>query len=561
MEETPNPKLSMLNDLLFEGGGEFNHLIWQVQPTLCEGSVSDKLSSLHEWTHHELNNSTTYGLLLTYFAFLARHADDNRARFAELLRQFVTGCHVAHEIYATWHSVELLSGMFPLTDILSKLPPDYLAYFRLGDGFVSEIESSFLRQQAFLTVVRSCFESPTFAQFDCQTVETFDFSEIRGSDLPDTRLRFLVKRIKPGLFAAWSEEYCESHDDGSIRTALTRTRSEDFFDLPLQEADASLARFLKWLSNKWRDWLSGHGVIANEYEFHLTKVRELVEDMNSRCSSATVTHPLRATTSPHDSAAVLLHQMESEIVQLREAPLPAEIIPLSALPRSIWPSLPVGVPAHLFFQARSFDDMARQHVFVESQDLNEFEKSRSKPIVFLRRSTSTDISGTAPVRLLLFRQTEELRELRRLTSDVPAFGLISSSLSVDSEWWNEWLDPSILWISKIDHSLSVFLEQHCARQDEVRYSTATIRDANRLAHFVTFLTRSIGESQWGLYIGFCGEHTAKACVQFIAHKFDPGKFVFDREPFEGDLAQALSVIATHMMRDEYFFSFNQLSYS
>lgn len=554
-------QFARLNELLFEGGGQFNHLIWQVQPTFSEDGLSDKLSSLHEWTHHELNNCTSYGLLLTYFAFLARHADADRQEFGRKLQQLVAACLVSHEVYATWHSVELMSGVFPMERLLETLPPDYVAYYRLGEGLVGEIESSFLRQQAFQTIVRSCFEAPAFAQIDVKRSDRFELASIRGRDLPDNRLRLISKRITPGLFTTWSQEYCDSVDDGAIQTALKRTRREDFFDLPLEESDAALAKFLLWLSQKWRAWLAEFGLGVNEYESHLNMVGILVDDMNSRCSTAAVAHPLRATSTPHDSAAILLQQMESEVVQLRPEPVAAQFIPLIALPQPVWSNLPVGQPPHLLIQARVFDDISRQHSLVPSDDLSELLRTPRRPVVFLRRRAKSDEGLRETASLLFMQQPEELRKLRLTTQGVPAFGLISSALQVDSVWWNEWLDPSVLWISKIDHSLSVFLEQHCRSQEDVRYSTATIREHDRVVHFLSFLTRTAGETRWGLYIGFCGEHTAKACVQFIKHKLDSNKFVFDREPFEGDLSQALSVVATHMMHDEFFFSFNQLSYS
>ncbi len=116
-----------LGDLMFDGGGAFNHLIWQVQPTLDVDSVSDALTSIHEWSHHELNNVSSYGLLLSYFAFLARHADKTAELFQERLRQMVEHCQIAHEVYATWYSAELLTTRFPIDQICSVLPDDYRA--------------------------------------------------------------------------------------------------------------------------------------------------------------------------------------------------------------------------------------------------------------------------------------------------------------------------------------------------------------------------------------------------------------------------------------------------
>lgn len=559
MSERPDrAKLATLGALLFEGGGEFNHLTWQVHPTFNRNSVVDSLSSLHEWSHHELNNVTSYGLLLTYFAYLARNADKHRERFAELLRQLVAGCQIAHETYATWFSVELLSAKFSLTELQLHLPPDYLALHRQGDLLVGAIQSPFLRQQAFLTIVRSCFEAPVFAEFDCARVESFHLRNVRAKDLPNARLEFFARQNLPDMFTSWGAEYRERVDNGPIANALIRTREQNFFDLPLSEADAALAAFLRWLSDKWREWISARGFAAGTYECHLHLLPALVDDMNGRCATAQVSHPLRATESPHDTASVLLQQMETEIVRLRPQPHTAEFIPLGALSRTLWRSLPVGDPAHLVIQARSLDDLLRQHRLAPSQNLEDVPDGAS-PVVFLRRRAHTGSGPEESVRILYFRAPEELQAFRRETAGIPAYGLVSSVLSVDEAWWESWLEPSILWLSKIDHSLSTFL-LHCSRQREVRYSHGTLHDGDRQVHFVSFLTRGFDQAHWGLHIGFCGELTVNACLQVIQHKFASNDIVFDREPFEGDLAIALRTIVTHMMRDEFFFSFNQLSY-
>ncbi len=553
------PTFATLGELLLEGGGEFNHLTWQVHPTFQKDSVIDALSSLHEWSHHELNNVTSYGLLLTYFAFLARHADQHREEFADRLLQLVAACQIAHETYATWFSVELLSAKFSLAELQSKLPPDYRALRQLGEGLVREIPSPFLRQQAFLTMLRSCFEAPAFAQFGCASAEQFRWAHVRARDFPNARLEFIVKKNPSELFTIWGTEYCKTIDNGAIATALHRTRDQEFFDLPLPDADAALAKFLRWLSDKWRDWMLGQDLAVGPYECHLHLVSTLVDDMNRRCADSPITHPLRPTTSPHDTATVLLQQMETEIVRLRSQPLAAEFVPIEALPSAIWPNLSMGSPSHLFLQARSLDDLRRQHSLAESQIPDDF-RAEDSPIVFLRRRAPVGADGNETVQLFYFRTPQELRAFRASTESIPTYGLVSSILAVDQAWCDTWLDPSILWLSKIDHSLSAFLLQHCSSQQEVRYSTATLQDGDRRVHFVTFLTRSSGRSHWGMYIGFCGEQTAKACVQVIQHKLDPGQVVLDQQPFEEDLAPALSVIATHMMRDESFFSFNQLSY-
>ncbi len=563
MPEPDEPRRPVtIGELMFNGGGTFNHLIWQVRPTLDVNSVSDALASIHEWSHHELNNVSSYGLLLTYFAFLSRHADENREVFAERLRQLVEHCQVAHEVYATWYSVELLTTRFSFESLLAELPDDYRAYHQQGERIVRGINSPFLRQQVFLVVIRSCFEASVFSTFACGRTDQFRLTDIRTKDLPNSRLEFVVDSISEDLFPRWTIEFSEDsanpRDAEAITLALGRPRGQTFIDLPLPEADAVLRRFLVWLTTKWNVWLEERGLSNGEYEHHLKLAPLLVDEMNVRCSNATCAHPLSATTSPHDSTAVLLQQMEGEVVRIRHAPLPVDIVPVSTLPRDMWPRLPVGQPPHLLIQARTLEDVCRQHNLPHAQLKNQLG---ANSLVFLRRREPPDDSGNESAKLFLFEAPEELKTLRAVTQDVRAYGFVSSLLTANRAWMNHWLDSSILWASKIDHSLQTFLTEHCQKQEKVRYSTSTIHDGDQILHFICFLTRTVGERQWGLHIGFCAEYTAKACVQFIEQKMDPARIVFDREAFEGDLAPAVQVIATHTMRDDIYLSFNQLSYS
>ena len=524
-----------IGELMFEGGGAFNQLIWQVQPTLKANSISDDLASIHEWSHHELNNVSSYGLLLMYFAFLARHSDDDREAFSENLKQFVANCHVAHEVYATWYSVELLTSKYSIENLLANLPADYRAFHDLGERIVRGISSPFLRLQVFLVVCRSCFEAIEFSQFTSEQPDQFCWADVCAKDLPNERLRCVSNADFEDLFQTWTNEFCELcteiGDGEAIAVAHSRARDQPYFDLPAVEADAVLRRFLIWLTERWNEWLAKRGLSNAPCEDHLKLVPLLVDDMNRRCRNMSVTHPLSATTSPHDTASVLLQQMESEVVRIRREPIPVTIVPIRILPRELWSKLPVGELPHLFIQARPVDDLRRQHDIAPSELMN--DKSGSAPVVFLRRRSPPDEYGHATVNVFCFETFNELKELRAATPSVRAYGLMSSSLAVDQTWMDQWLDSSIIWASMIDHSLHTFLTQHCKKQAHVRYSTSTLRDGDRVLQFICFLTRDDGDSQWGLHIGFCSEHTAKACVQFIQQKLNPDVFVLDREPFEG----------------------------
>ena len=270
-------------------------------------------------------------------------------------------------------------------------------------------------------------------------------------------------------------------------------------------------------------------------------------------------HPLTAATSPHDSVAVLLQQLECEVVRVREHPLPARLQPICGLPKSTWGRLAVGDPLHVFVQARSAKEIQDQHVPAVENGFGALNKT---PVVCLRlRESDQSPQQNASLSIVTLDSSAELKELRKETKSVPAYGLLSSSLNVSQSWMNEWLDDSILWVTKIDHSLHTFLTQHCSQQEQIRYSPATLRDGKRTLNSICFLTRKKEEEHWGLFVGFCGLHTVKTCVQYIEEKMDSARMVYDPEPFENDLFPVLQTIGTHMLRDELYFSFNQFAYS
>ncbi len=80
----------------------------------------------------------------------------------------------------------------------------------------------------------------------------------------------------------------------------------------------------------------------------------------------------------------------------------------------------------------------------------------------------------------------ELAHLRHLTTGIPAYGLVNSSLLNDQKWIDRWLVDSVLWVARIDQSLHTFVTRHCSHAAEVRYSTSTIRDESRILNFLCF---------------------------------------------------------------------------
>lgn len=553
--------LRSLSELLFEGSAAFNHLAWKTQPTFSVANARDDLASLHEWCHHELDNTTTYGLLLVYYATLSRHAIAHQDRFNDRLKELVSQCAVSHEVFATWYSVQLLRDQNHINALLDLLPKDYLAFYDQGEHLVSGISSVFLKQQVFLTVLRSCFEAATFYEFPFAQAERFRLSDVRALDLPDPRLQIISRSIEPRHFEQWTVEYYQNtspRNAAAIRRSTELPQANGLDHLPLAEADAILGDFLSWLSAKWNDWLARERLSTNPYENHLKRLNPLVENANKRCGRTVLTAATSNTTAP-PSHHSLLRQAESEVVYNLKQPMPITFTPVSTLSNAQRANLPVGNnPRHILVQARTLLSLRQQHLldpefFPDQED--------ASPIVFIRRRTVANNPEQTSVTGYFFDQPALLDDVLATDTETTKVGLVSSSLLTNQPWQNLWINRSILWAIKIDHSLCDFLNQHCRSQAEVRYSISSIKDGDRVVRFLCFLTLADAQSNWQLFLGCCSDNMAKASIEYIKLELDSNRVHRDDTPFNTDLAPLLTIVSTHLIRDEYFFSFDHLGYS
>lgn len=554
--------LRTIGELLLEGSASFNHLAWKTRPTFNRESSRDALASMHEWCHHELNNTTSYGLLLVYFATIARYATADRDKYCERLGELVARCFVTHEVYATWYSVELLCAQHDKGDLLILLPPDYRAFHAQGERIVAGIDSPFLRRQAFLTVIRSCFEAQIFSCFSFDASEHFRMSDVRALDLPDALLERVLALVPSVSFMYWVDAFCEeaSADDALvIRSAVAHNDAGGLDHLMIGEADAVLGRFLSWLSVRWNERLLEAGLAANPYESHLNLLSALVADANTRCCGIVLRSSIDDAGQSPGSLRTLLRQADAEVVLNRDIPLPLVITPIRELDKSRWSDLPVGnEPRHLLVQARPALSLRQQHSLGSDSFSGASDES---PMVVIRHREPPGSAGVGRARAFLFQRPSELVEIIAAADGATCVGLVSSQLLSDPQWQDQWLIPSVFWVVKIDHSLHDFLHEHCRAQAQVLYSTSTINDRQRVIRLLCFLTRAEDELNWQLFIGLCGDNTAKACRGFIEQALDSDRVVRDDSQFGTVLAPALRIIGSHLIRDEYFFSFDHLHYT
>lgn len=550
-----------LAELLLDGSGQFNHTAWRTRPTFAADTAHDTLTSMHEWCHHELNNTTTLGLLLTYFATLSRHAVADRTAHAKRLNALVSRCAIAHEVYATWYSVELLDKQYSKEALIAGLPEDYQVYHQYGEYLMTGIDSAFLRQQVFVTLMRSCFEASDFAGFDFDQTGAFQLADISSLALPDERLRRIRTLVSAADFSTWAEDYCQrapAAEAKAVREAIDLPHGSALDIIPLPQADAVLGHFLQDLSMRWSVVMAIHDMPCNPYERHLQILASMTDHANRLCGRNVLTPSTTDATSPQ-SIHTLVRQADSEVVQNRPKRAVLTITSIHDLPADRWAGLAVGnTPSHVLVQARPVLSLRQQHALTDDT----FGAHDATPVVFIRHQGQT-VNGTPPsLRGFVFDTPTALSSVLTATATDMPVGLVSSVVLGQPAWQAQWLLPSLRWVIKIDHALYDFLHQHCRVQKEVRYSVGTLNAPPRVIRMVLFLTLADDEhADWQLFVGLCGDNAAKAALAFIDEELDATCIMRDDAPFNTDLAPLIQVVATHLARDEYFFSFDHLDYS
>lgn len=550
-------------DFRFEGSGAFDQLVWRTQGGGDATAEERQMVTLHEWAHHELNNVTTYGAVLTMVAQLARHGLSGRERYRSLLLGLAGRSREAHEVYATWFSVDAFGIKVPVAELVGSHPPEYQRYHRSGAELVKGIESPFLRQQAFLCQMRLCFESAAIAEAAAD-LEHFTLAEVRAREFPSERLKMLPRLVPPGYFEAELAAFLQAQAGTSVATLIqwqVGMAEREVLDADsANAADAATSEFHRWLHMRLAERFAAAGLPCCPFHHHLSYFREQAPKVEALCESGDHIHKLVPNADPLDNATNLLMQMENEVLQVRPEPLPTRWVwctEIAAEDRAALVSGPS--PGHLFVAVRFASQLVEQHAF--SFEQREALLREEGPLTFIRVRRTT---AAGPECLLcLFHSPEEFIAFRQAMA-LPACASLSMTALGRSPWADAWLDHAfdgVFSTVSFDRSLYLTLKESWPLFQSVRYDKGVLHAGESRWVFLAFLCGS-ADGTFSLFIAPCSEMCVNAVHAFIRHRLDGEKFRHDPEFLvELQRESILNLIVSHLFAEEHYFSFNALRYA
>ena len=348
-----------------EASGRFDARGWLVSAGAHD---PDAFITAHEWQHHQLQNSTTYGVVVRLLHALADATNDpDRAAAAGHL---VGACRETQEAYATW--IPAVSFGWSRAE-LARAWPDYLPHFDAMCEALGAVERPYLRFHAAQALARACMQPPLDAVFKA------GFGELELADLP-IRLRpdhrFRIVRTRGVDWQTATRDALGAVGKGAeMRAVLDATQlSADMFAPALAEGWTAVNNAMY---DAVTQLLAGHGMPSVGPEGHFAVIPDLIAGASSAAGrSLPLTAPGHRPT--RSRSWTVAEQIENESMQIG-APLIAQLVEPSAHPSEMVADAEQG---HLFLTLRPGRALMTNYAPVGSIS----HKFGPEPVAMLRRT-------------------------------------------------------------------------------------------------------------------------------------------------------------------------------
>lgn len=526
--------------------GAYNHATWEIKTRGEVDSDAVLITSVHEAMHDQLNNSTAYGLVLIVLAHLAREGaiDKNKLLF------MVNAYRNAHEIFATYTSLLMVSQKDILLDLIEQDYPDYSKYVKQAQFLLLGSQKNHIQYPIINSLIRVCFQNP--ALFDYLEDETL--LEIKPIDCPDRRLIMLSKYLNKERLQGWLVTFVETHERPNEARRFINAENdlgmiiaeEEYFDAMGQ----SLSDFVYETIRE--DERVGFSVMG--FDDHLSFIDDLLIYANKLAPMVTATMPLVASTDYDKINAV--SQYEAEAVTFNEQLLSASIIPFDEYPIKDWNTLLMKAEgdAYLYIISRITERFVTQYQFSDDDQAWLFKEYPDFVIsIVVKQALENSYS-------LLFVVLDDPQQIKAL--DKKKFPMMAnSSLFLTSDiLWEPWYDSFAQYCSHtilFDLSPSVQLERSLSIFDRINYNSFHLETEEGEYVFIILIAK--GENMMtGVFFIPC----SAVMSNLLLSQFQKDKKQYTLLDPENDLSRDLEwLLRVQMTRlvDESRFDFKAVS--
>lgn len=528
--------------------GSYNHQVWELVSKGNPLSEQALIVSVHESTHHLLNNTTAYGLWLIVLAQLVR--DDVVEE--DVLSMAVHGCRQAHEVYASYIGLLHVEPKYLDGDCFEHMYPGYGQYIEVGKLLLKGVKIGHLQYPLLNAAIRFCMQSGLLTR----QLTLGKWLEYDYADAPSKRLKKLYKAIDSGFWPRVLQEfktnhcanqtmqvYLEGTDEQEIETAIGTER----YDACCSELNAFAYDELKALLPT---------IPTMQNNEHLNYIEQLLA-----CVDETFPQLSGVALQKADEQLVsALSQFEAETIVYQSEPKVAVIVDFDDFPQAKWDQMLASVDntRYLYVVSRITEKFVEQYQF----DQNDKDKLLSEHpdfvVSIVVRQTLKHEQET--VEYLLFIVLESEAQLQLL--EQAHYSMLSSTsmlLTADEHWqsWHECLLECSSQTVLFDLSPSTHLLTDFSIFDQVEYQKFELSWGNGNYIFVVLIGR-YKQSASGVFLLPCSEVMAQLLLNFIDQKCPSFERLDTDNPDNRELVWLLNIQMSRLL-DETRFDFKALS--
>jgi hypothetical protein len=535
--------------------GVYNQLNWKVRSGADATHIMNQVVSVHEFMHNDLNNITAYGSLLQGYAYLAGENTPLQAFYTHVLYELVEQCRTAHEVYATWMSINLLRADIhdPLHEEVLADNEEYLYYYSCAAELVQQVPDLYLRRQIISAVINICFQSQAIVEAAIANLAEFDLEKLSKDDFPNQRLNFITQNCANIDWMKMLNEFVETQQSepwyGLLRDALSGNGDETALSDPANETNSE--KIERFIYDRLAEKFKQQGLLSFPYLQGLSYFKDILPLLDQLAPFNQSANPLTINTEPSDTIRGTLQNFVNETLLFSNQPLTCTLLQPRDIPDATKANILAGIGEypHIFITGRTYFFMAEQYIFPAKEDFQWCEEG-SGSFAAIRYAYMLDDERV--VVYIPFSEPAELEDfLKDKAADIPVLSAISEIACYDKDWWQRWGDffanNSATACILLDLSPLYYIEKVLCDATGLFYGKMNIKMEELVKSAMLFHVKNDGKTA-ALIVAPCSEIYAQAIHYYIQERFPLFENKID---LPKEHKQNLGAILSHVFKEEH----------
>ncbi len=539
--------------------GSFNHINWTVWQKEKSSSSNLNLVTIHEHIHETFNQITSYGGLLTVYAYLSRETD--KVEYQKIQDYLVSRCRTVHEIAATCISTLIVANTpnFPkkAEDILIE-NERYYTYFLQGMSLIKGITSPYLQRVALNSIMGTCLQSHKLIEVANKSITEFNPVIIDNIEFPDKRLQVISNYLSEDFWKKIIKEFLSEMSAYPNLSKIIDSENGVYVENLLVDRtlDNIGIEFQKKLDLIFRDILSQHNTKTLIGDQHLEFLESLIEEANRIYPAKEAQVPITFNKDPLDQNLNLLISMEKETLALSTQKLKCRFYILDHIPKEEWKFLTSGKGdlEHVFILSRIGERLFRNYEVI-NQPQEVIEQLWLVPLVCVAKTVEEQ--GEEIVELFWIKDPLKLIVFRKNLPDISIISSVSLLLLADESWdlnWQEVLNKNTYKTVLFDLKPSIQLERIAKQFDNFSFDKVELVHKEESHCIMIFEGFKESNRLNEIYLMPCSEVQANTIVYYINTRLN----LITRQKMDNPNSNILFLLS-HIISKEIFFDFNALN--